>query len=72
MAVGRDKAVKGRASPRRMVLWVSVARSAKSVRKLWTGSPSSVLRARALARAAGETSAGATGEALDAVAAGRS
>ena len=53
--VGRDSMVIGRLSVKRTVLRVSVARSAKSVRKLWRGSPSSVLRARALARAAGET-----------------
>src|SRR5512144_3040531 len=72
MAVGRDSTVTGRLSPKRTVLRVSVARSAKRVRKLWRGSPSSVCRVRALARAAGETWAAATGEVVDAAAADRS
>src|SRR5512147_564014 len=37
--VGRDSTVIGKASPKRTVLRVSVARSAKSVRKLCTGAP---------------------------------
>src|SRR5512135_3753911 len=60
--IGRDSTVIGKASPQRTVLRVSVARSVNSVRKLCTGAPSSVLWVRALAWAAGETSAAATGE----------
>ena len=70
--VDRESTVMGRLSPKRTVLRVSVARSATSVRKLCTGLPSSVLRARALARAAAETCADATGEVRAAAAAGRS
>ena len=45
----------GRASPKRKLLRVRLARSERSVRKLWTGWPSSVRLVMALRRAAGET-----------------
>src|SRR6516225_10428882 len=41
-------------------VWVSVARSARRVRKLWTGRPSSVRPVVCLVTAAGERSALAT------------
>ena len=54
----------GGASPRRTVLRVSVARSCKRLRQLCTGWPAVVRLLAALAAAAGETRAAATGEGL--------
>jgi len=58
-AVGRAVRVKGRSGSMAVtrVLQVSVARSASKVRKLWTGSPSSVRSVVCLVVAAGERSA---------------
>ena len=62
VGVGLDRIVVGRASPKRTLLRVRLARSCRRVRKLWTGWPSSVRLLMALRRAAGETLALATGE----------
>src|SRR5271165_1872084 len=70
-SVGRSKRYFGLLG-RLTLLRARVARSARRLRKLWTGIPSSVRREVALRMAAGERLAGATMDCRSAAAAGRS